>query len=450
MSAGAFRIGIAGLGTVGGALVRLLGQSELRLNRRSHRPLELRAVSARERSKARSGADISEYRWFGSALDLARSDSLDVVVELIGGAEGIAREVVHTALSSGKHVVTANKDLLAHHGAELARLAESRGVNLFFEASIGGAIPCVEVLRDALVADKIYSLRGILNGTCNYILTGMEEHGLSREVALRNAKDLGYAEADPSFDIGGLDSAHKLALLSALCFGELPALSEIYIEGIESLELMDFRIAEELGYRIRLVGSSLPVGEGLLRGVYPCLLPRNSMLARVFGPLNAVEMNAEWAGPILLEGQGAGGAQTASAVASDLVRLGQGGLHSVFGWPLERLRSLPSVAMSERVGGYYVRFTVRDESGILAAISQAFHDEGLSFRSLLQRGRWREESREGEVARIPIVLTIGAAVESSLRWAVARAESHPLCEGAVVLRIDESLPSVSGGGFLHD
>ncbi|MDA8004257.1 MAG: homoserine dehydrogenase [Alphaproteobacteria bacterium] len=429
-----FRIGVVGLGTVGGSLVRLLAESESRLNRRSRRPLSLRAVSARDRARANERLDISDYRWFDSPFDLAQDGDLDVVVELIGGAEGAAREVVQTALSAGKHVVTANKDLLARHGAELAKTAEANGVNLFFEAAVGGAVPCVEALRDGLVADRIFSLRGILNGTCNYILTGMEERGVSRDEALKSAQELGYAEADPSFDIGGQDSAHKLALLSALCFGELPALSDIHIEGIESLDALDFRIAEELGYRIRLAGVSRPAEGGLLRCVYPCLLPRTSMLARVFGPMNAVEMRAEWAGAILLQGQGAGGPQTASAVASDLVRLGQGGVHSVFGWPLERLEKLPSVRVSERVGGYYVRFEVRDEGGILAAIGNAFHGAGLSFRSLLQRGRWRD----AETGCIPVVLTVGDAVESAVTGAVAEVERHSLCRSSVVLRIEES------------
>ena len=279
------RLGVAGLGTVGSGLVRLMRQNAEQLADSTERPLELTAISARSRNKDR-GIDVGAAAWFDDAVKLAVDPSIDVFVELIGGDGGVAREAVEAALKAGKHVVTANKALLARHGADLARLAEKSGVALNFEAAVAGGIPVIKTLRESLAGNQIKRVYGILNGTCNFILTKMQSEKRSFQDVLQEAQALGYAEADPTFDIGGFDTAHKLAILTSLAFGTKPALDQMHIEGIESITQSDIEAADELDYRIKLLGVTLQTESGIEQRVHPALVPKDSAIAEISGVTN--------------------------------------------------------------------------------------------------------------------------------------------------------------------
>ncbi|MGZ5923206.1 MAG: homoserine dehydrogenase, partial [Rhizomicrobium sp.] len=323
------RIAIAGLGTVGGDVVKALHLRGAELSQRAGRELEIVAVSARDRSKVRAG-DISKITWTADAVDLAKSNA-DVVVELIGGEEGTARSVVEAALTAGKHVVTGNKALLARHGARLATMAEDKGCALKFEAAIAGGIPIVKALRESLISHGILAVRGILNGTCNYILTNMEATGRAFEDVLRDAQKLGYAEADPTLDVGGGDTAHKLALLASLAFGTKPDMDRMTVEGIERITSDDIRFAREFGFRIKLLGIARRVGDGIDQRVQPAMVRASTPLADVDGAFNAVVADAGAAGPYFFEGRGAGAAPTASAVIADIMDIARGSIGPAFG-----------------------------------------------------------------------------------------------------------------------
>ena len=424
------RIGIAGLGVVGSSVVKFLQENADAMAARSERRLEIVAVSARKR-EAKRGVDLSGYAWEDNPLALVQRDDLDIVVELIGGEDGVAKDLVETALQAGKQVVTANKALLARHGGDLARLAEAQHVNLFFEAAVGGAMPCVELLRDGMIAGRAHGLRAVLNGTSNYILTCMER-GAEYAEALAQARTEGYAEADSALDVGGWDSAHKLAILSTLCFGELPDLSSIHVEGIEGLTPEDFAVADELGYRIRLLGvATLLEDRRVFRAVYPCLLPRSTGLARIYGARNAVEVLDDWAEKVLIEGTGAGGHATATAVASDLVQIARGGVSAPFGIPSRLLRKASAVAMESRYGAYYLRFRVTDKPGTLASLTGAFGRHGLSVSSVRQRRRERQDDE------VPLYVTIHDTDEATVLQALAEIEKESFCTAApMLLRIE--------------
>src|SRR4051812_43726317 len=336
MKEGPFRIAIAGLGTVGTGVVKALTARGEDLSRRAGRELQIVAVSARDRSKARG---ISVAGWTDDVLSLADSGA-DVVVELIGGEEGIARQLVETALANGKHVVTANKALLAKHGLQLAMLAEDNGVTLKFEAAAAGGIPIVKVLREDLIAHGVDAVKGILNGTCNYILTEMEASGRSFAEVLKEAQDKGYAEADPPLDVGGGDSAHKLALLSALAFGTAPDLASVALEGITHITADDIAFASEFGFRIKLLGVARKVGDKIDQKGHPAMVRARSALANVSGAANGVLVDAGEAGSFFFSGRGAGEAPTASAVIADIVEAAAGGPSPVFGQPAAGLKKL--------------------------------------------------------------------------------------------------------------
>lgn len=382
------KIAIAGLGNVGAAVVRLLQQQQGLLRERSGKRFSVVGVSARDAGKNRP-CDTSAMQWFENPLDLAATDT-DVVVELIGGAEGVAYDLVKAALSAGKHVVTANKMLIATHGVELAELAEDRGVALMFEAAVAGGVPAIKTLREGLVGNRIYSVQGILNGTCNYILTHMWNKGVDLSVALQEAQARGYAEADPSADIDGNDTAHKLAILASLAFGVRPNMGQIALEGIRRVTLADLKFADDLKCRVKLMGSAHADNTGIVQRVGPCLVPMSSPLSRVDGVMNAVMMRGDFVGDILLYGQGAGGNPTASAVIADITDIARGHKVKPFGRSVELLEK-PSVKASDS-SCYYMRLQVVERPGVVAAVAGVLRDEAISIESVIQRGRESEGS----------------------------------------------------------
>lgn len=409
------RVALAGIGTVGAGVAKALQERKDELASRAGRPLELVAVSARDRKKPR-GVDLAHLHWADDPVALAKCDA-DVVVELIGGEE-VARATVEAALRSGKHVVTANKALLASSGVALARLAEERKLALKFEAAVAGGIPVVKALRESLVTYGIDAVRGILNGTCNFILTEMEATGRSFVEVLKEAQRLGYAESDPALDVGGADTAHKLALLSSLAFGTAPDLDHMRIEGIEHIKPEDIRYAHEFGFRIKLLGIARRLGKGIDQRVQPSMVRAGTPLADVSGPFNAVVADAGAAGHFFFEGRGAGEGPTASAVIADLVDIARGNIGPAFGKPVARLEMLAPADSGLAATAVYLRFEVFDVPGVLAEIAGHLAECGVSIESMLQRGR-----SPGEPVSIVMITheTQHAAVERALK-VIARSD----------------------------
>ena len=383
---GDLRIGLAGLGTVGAGVAKVLVDRARALSWRAGRGIAIAAVSARERAKDR-GLDLSGVAFERDPLAIAERKDVDVVVELIGGEEGVARALVESALRAKKHVVTANKALLARHGASLAALAERNGVCLKFEAAICGGIPIVKALRESLIAYEISTVRGILNGTCNYILTQMESSGRSFAEVLAEAQRLGYAEADPTIDIGGGDTAHKLTLLTSLAFGTVPDLDGVAMTGIDQVSPADIAFAGEFGYRLKLLGVARRTSNGIEQLVNPAMVPARTPLADVESSFNAVAADAGEAGPFFFQGRGAGRGPTASAVISDLVDVARGALGPAFGRPAAELAPARREPAEARKSAYYLRFQVLDVPGVMAEISRHLADEMVSIESMIQRGR---------------------------------------------------------------
>jgi homoserine dehydrogenase len=405
------RVGVAGLGTVGAGVVQLLSRHADLLADRAGRRLVVTAVSARDRSKDR-GVDLSAARWYQDAVALAGDPEVDVVAELIGGADGIARSVCETAIEQGKHVVTANKALLAENGAELAGRAEAAGVALAYEAAVAGGIPAVKGVREGLTGNRIRSVFGILNGTCNYILSQMQESGREFGEVLAEAQRLGYAEADPGFDVDGIDAAHKLALLAALAFNGRVAFPSIRVEGIRHVTAMDIQYAAALGYRIKLLGLARATPEGLDIRVHPCLVRQGSPIASVGGVYNAVVAQGDFAGQVMMVGRGAGAGPTASAVVADLVDIVRGHRVPTFGAPVARLPALATVPIERRHGAYYIRLMVVDRPGVIADIAASMRDHDISVDSLLQRGRAPGEA-------VPVILVTHETDEAAMAAALA-------------------------------
>ncbi len=383
---GPLRIGIAGLGTVGGGVVKLLDKSSAALAARCGRDIQVTAISARDKSKDR-GFDVSGYAWVDDAIDLARRDDVDVVVELIGGSEGAALDLVKEAIANGKHVVTANKALIAHHGPDLAETAEAKGVAVAYEAAVAGGIPIIKALREGLVANEIIRLYGILNGTCNYILTDMEASGRAFGDVLTEAQELGYAEADPAFDVGGTDTAHKLAILACLAFGAVVPFADVFVEGIEHITAEDISYASELGYRIKLLGLASREGSGVAARVHPCLVAHEAPIAEVSGVMNGVTVEGDPVGTTVFEGPGAGEGPTASAVVADIADIARGRHQNVYLTPAKDLARDVLVPFENLKGTYYLRLNVIDQPGVIASVAKIMGDAGVSMESLLQRGR---------------------------------------------------------------
>ena len=406
------RIAVAGLGNVGAGTVKLLQQHAEDLARRCERPIEIRAVSARDRRRDR-GIDLSRYAWHDDPVALAQLPEIDVVVELIGGAEGPARDLLEAALAAGKHVVTANKALLAHHGTALARRAEAKGVSLGYEAAVAGGIPIIKTLREGLAANRIERVYGILNGTCNYILTVMRQSGREFADVLADAQSLGYAEADPSFDVDGIDAAHKLAILAGVAFGCEINFAGVQVDGIRNVSAVDIAFAEELGYRIKLLGIARPTEFGIEQRVHACMVPLGTPIAHVEGVYNAVVTEGDFVGQNICEGRGAGAGPTASAVVSDLIDIARGRSQPTFSVPASELKRLPASPMARHRGAYYIRLMVVDKPGVIADVAAALRDEEVSMEAMIQRARSPGEA-------VPVVLTTHETEEAAMRRALER------------------------------
>ncbi|MCK5274865.1 MAG: homoserine dehydrogenase, partial [Alphaproteobacteria bacterium] len=391
------KIAIAGLGTVGAGTLKLLNEQAELLGLRAGRALQVTAVSARNRNLDR-GVDISRFQWFDDAVEMARSADADVVVELIGGSDGAAKAVCEAAFAAGRHVVTANKALLAHHGTDLAMKAEAAGVSLNYEAAVAGGIPVIRTLREGLAGNRISRLHGILNGTCNYILTTMRETGRDFDAVLAEAQELGYAEADPGFDIDGVDTAHKLAILTALAFGCEIDFESVHVEGIRAVSALDIAHAEELGYRIKLLGIASRGEGGVEQRVHPCMVPQDSPIAAVEGAFNGVVAEGDFVGTFMAEGAGAGAGPTASAVVADLMDIARGAVPPSFGVPARDLARLTPLPIERHLGSHYIRLMVVDRPGVIADIAAALRDEQISVEAMLQRGRAPDEM-------VPVVIT---------------------------------------------
>ncbi len=378
------RVALAGLGTVGGGVIRVLDANRDLITRRAGRRIEIVAVSARDRSKDR-GVDLSRFEWVDDTSALATYDA-DVVVELVGGSDGPALTLARNTLAAGKGFVTANKAMLAHHGLELAEAAEKAGVPLKFEAAVAGGIPVIKGLREGAAANEIARVYGILNGTCNFILSKMEAEGRDFADVLGEAQALGYAEADPSFDIDGVDAAHKLSILSSIAFGTKPAFGDVAASGIRHVLAADIAEAAALGYRVRLIGMAEAGAGGLFQRVHAHLVPQAHPLAHVTGSTNAVVAEGNFVGRLLFQGAGAGDGPTASAVVADLIDIARGEFGPPYAMPSASLAAAPPAPAGERRGRAYLRFTVADRVGVLAEIAAAMRDAGVSIESLIQRG----------------------------------------------------------------
>jgi homoserine dehydrogenase len=423
------KLGVAGLGTVGAGVLTLLRDNAAVIAARAGRPIEVVAVSARDRTRDR-GLALSGLAWHDDAVALAADPQVDIVVELMGGSEGPARALVEAALAAGKPVVTANKALLATHGGALAKLAEQKGVALSYEAAVAGGIPAIKALREGLAGNRISRVAGILNGTCNYILTEMRLKGLPFAEVLAEAQRLGYAEADPAFDIDGVDAAHKLAILAALAFGHEVDLSALHIEGIRNVSALDIALAGELGYHIKLLGIASREEGGVATRVHPCMVPVSNPIANVDGVFNAVLVEGDAVGRVVLQGRGAGAGPTASAVVADLIDIARGCHSPVWGVGTAALDRAPGLPMERHRGAYYLRLMVLDQPGVIADVTGVLRDMHISLESMLQRGRAPGEA-------VPVVLVTHECEEAQMQSALARiAALRSVVETPAMIRIE--------------
>ncbi|MEO0439944.1 MAG: homoserine dehydrogenase [Pseudomonadota bacterium] len=417
-----FRIAMAGLGTVGTGVIRLVSENASMIAARAGRPLEIVAVSARDRNRDR-GVDLDSYSWSDDARALADTPDADCVVELIGGSDGPALDLARGSLNAGKSFVTANKAMIAHHGMELAQLAEDRSVSLKYEAAVAGGIPVIKGLRDGAAANRIDRVYGILNGTCNYILSTMEKHGSDFEEVLKEAQELGYAEADPGFDIDGVDAAHKLAILAALSFGKALDFGGVETAGIRSIMAADIGQAKALGYRIRLLGMARLDDGKLFQRVNPYLVPESHPLAHIDGSTNAVVAEGNFSGRLMFQGAGAGDGPTASAVVADLIDIARGDCGSVFAMPARNMVDADRAESGNREGKSYIRFVVADKPGVLAEITAAMRDANVSIESMIQTQKTDDgsvlismvthNSRESDIGASLATLSSSSSIQGS-------------------------------------
>lgn len=421
-------IAIAGLGTVGGGVAKILLEKKALLAERAPVSPTLVAVSSRTPSRTH-GLDLSQVEWVEDPLALCRRADIDVIVESIGGSEGVAFALCEAALKNGKHVVTANKALLAHHGLYFAELAEKHNVILAFEAAVAGGIPIIKTLKEGLAANQFSSIAGILNGTCNYILTTMKETGRSFEDVLKEAQELGYAEADPSFDVDGVDAAHKLALLAAIAYGCPVNFDAVYREGIRQISPHDIRYAAELGFKIKLVGSCAMTPHGLAQQVHPCLVPSDNPLASVDGVFNAVVVEGDSVGRLMLEGRGAGNGPTASAVIADIMDIACNRATWAFNRKVSNLQQVSYASISHHVGAYYLRLVVTDKPGVLASITDILKSDNISVESLLQKAHKQQEA-------VQIVIVTHDTSEKAIQHVISRIKTlESVIESPHIIRI---------------
>ncbi len=440
--AGPLKIGLAGLGTVGAQVVQLLDRQREALAARCGRAIEVVAVSARSRGKRRD-ADVKRLRWVADPVALATDPEIDVFVELIGGDGDPAKTAVTSALAAGKSVVTANKALLARHGVRLAGVAEKHHVALNFEAAVGGAIPIVKTIREGLAGNSLERVYGILNGTCNYILTRMEQEKMGFAECLREAQRLGYAEADPTFDVEGHDTAQKLAILASLAFGTKADAGAVFVEGIASLAPEDLAWADELGYRVKLLGVAVKTENGIEQRVHPTMVRKDTAIAQVMGVTNAVSIDADGIAPITLVGPGAGGVATASAVVADIGDIARGVRTAPFGRPSARLFTSRKAPMQRHEGGYYIRLLAVDRPGTAATIARRLAQQSISLESIVQRHPGalphggETPGRSG--TPVPVILITYATTEDAVRKALAAVgRDHVISGKPQVIRIEKN------------
>jgi homoserine dehydrogenase len=436
------KVGIAGLGTVGASVVRQIAQERATLAARCGRTIEVVAVCARSKSKKRD-IDLRKVRWADTPKALAADPGIDVFVELMGGEGDPAKAAVEVALRAGKSVVTANKALLARHGVALAALAEKHKVALNFEAAVGGAIPIVKTLREGLAGNSFSRVYGILNGTCNYILTRMEREKLSFAECLKDAQRLGYAEADPTFDIEGHDTAQKLAIVASLAYGVKVNPSAINLEGISSLTPEDLEAADELGYRVKLLGVAMRTAAGIEQRVHPTMVPKASAIAQVMGVTNALTIDTDSMAPITLVGPGAGGAATASAVVADIGDIARGVKAMPFGRPAAQLAISQKAPMQRHEGGYYIRLLALDRPGTFAAIAKQLANQNISLESIVQKhpGALPHGGADPKspAAPAPVILITYATTEDAVRRALKAIKKQGVIAGhPQVIRIEKN------------
>ncbi len=425
------RLGIAGLGTVGVGVVKIIQQhAEVLAARSGGRAIEITAVSARDAGKDR-GVDISAYAWVDNAADLAARDDVDVVVELIGGSEGLALTLVKAALESGKHVVTANKALLAHHGHKLASIAESKGVSLNYEAAVAGGIPVIKSIREAFAGNQVNAVYGILNGTCNYMLTAMRETGKPFDEILKEAQEAGYAEADPTFDVDGIDAGHKLALLSSIAFGVKPDFTNLDITGIRAVTATDIKNAGDLGYRIKLLGIAKRIDDKILQVMEPCLVPLSNPMGVIEDVYNALYVDCDAVETTLMTGKGAGQGPTASAVMSDVVDIARGFVVPTFGVPAAELKTAEWMDLNEMESRYYLRLMVTDKAGVIADVSAILKQLNISIDDLVQHAQGSDEA-------VAVVLTTDTVKRGDMMDAVEMFRNlTAVVEEPCLMRIEE-------------
>ncbi len=410
-----FKVALAGLGTVGGGVVKLLREQSDLLAKRTGKKIVLTAVSDLNQQKLLELGLLGEATYFKDALEMVRKTDADLIVELIGGADGIAWRVCRAALERGVAFVTANKAMIAHHGNEIAELTGEKGSFFGFEAAVAGGIPIIKAVREGFVGNNISEVYGILNGTCNYILTVMRETGKPFDEVLADAQKLGYAEADPSFDIDGVDTAHKTCILGALAFGTPINLNALSVEGIRRISALDIAFAEELGFRIKLLGVGRRVGDGVSLNVYPCMIPQTAEIAHVDGVFNAVIAEGDFVGHSMFVGRGAGEKPTASAVVSDIVDAAANRGLPLLTVKNADVRDLPIIPLAQCEGEFYVRFDVTDRPGVVADIARILGDENVSIASMIQRGRARD-------GKVPVIMTLHKAKESAVAAALKKIE----------------------------
>ena len=422
------RLGLAGLGTVGIGVVKIMQAHADLIAVRAGRAVVITAVSARDAGKNRD-ADLSGYAWETDPVGLARRDDVDVFIEVMGGHEGPARLATEAAIAAGKDVVSANKALLAHHGHELALAAEAHGRVIRFEAAVAGGIPVIKALTEGLAGNQIRRVMGVMNGSCNYILTRMQNEGLSYAEVFDAAQQLGYLEADPNLDVGGIDAGHKLALLAAIAFGTKVSFDAVELEGIGAISIDDIRLAADMGYRIKLLGVAQITGRGLEQRMTPCLVPADSPLGQLQGGTNMVVLEGDSVGQIVLRGPGAGMGPTASAVMADVIDIARGIRLPTFGQPAASLAT-PQAAKSATPASYYMRMTLLDKPGALAKIATCLGDAGVSIDQMRQYGHKGTDA--------PVLIVTHKATRDDIDHACARFAATGVLVGApVVLRIED-------------